>query len=163
MDALKNHVQHLWEKVLHGNIYTQLSLEERTTIHTQLEMGLNPTAMAMGLNRSASTLPRELRRNGWGRPTTRRGPGRTTVAGGDRADAAHTRAHACTVTPRIARRLRPGTALWDQHPLPEGRRLAQADWWHTGACACRHASLQVSHEPSTPPSTPCHVANCGRT
>ena len=31
-----------------GKIYTQLSLEERTIIHTQLEMGLNPTAMAMG-------------------------------------------------------------------------------------------------------------------
>ncbi len=57
-----------------GNIYTQLSLEEWTVIHTQLEIGFNPTAMAMGLSRSASTLSRELRRNGWGRPTMRRGP-----------------------------------------------------------------------------------------
>ncbi len=97
-----------------GNIYTQLSLQERTMIHTQLERGINPAAIARGLNRSASTLSRELRRNGWTRPTTRRSPGRPPVAGGYRADAAQTRAQACAVTPRVVRRLRPGTALWDQ-------------------------------------------------
>jgi hypothetical protein len=32
------------------------------------------------------------------------------VADGYRAEAAHKRAHACTVTPRVERRLRPGTA-----------------------------------------------------
>ena len=48
-----------------GNNYTPLSLEERTMIHTELEMGIKPVAIAMGLNRSASTLSRELRRNGW--------------------------------------------------------------------------------------------------
>ena len=94
-----------------GNIYTQLSLEERTMIHTQLEMGLKPTAIAMGLNRAASTRSRELLRNGWTRPTTRLGPGRPPVAGGYRAVAAHARAQACTVTPHAARRLRPGTVL----------------------------------------------------
>ena len=47
-----------------GKIYTQLSIEERTMIHTQLEMGVNPAAIAVWLNRSASTLSRELRRNG---------------------------------------------------------------------------------------------------
>ncbi len=31
-----------------GNIYTQLSHEERTMIHTQLEMGIKPVAIAMG-------------------------------------------------------------------------------------------------------------------
>jgi hypothetical protein len=36
-----------------GKIHTQLSLEEQTRIHTQLEMGLKPLAIAMGLNRSA--------------------------------------------------------------------------------------------------------------
>jgi hypothetical protein len=51
-------------KCYKGNIYTQVSLEERTMIHTQLEMGLKPTAIAMGLNRAASTRSRELRRNG---------------------------------------------------------------------------------------------------
>ena len=77
-------------------------------------MGLKPAAIAMGLHRSASTLSRELRRNGWTRPKARRGPGRPPKAGGYRADAAHTRAHTCTVTPRVARHLRPGTALWNQ-------------------------------------------------
>ena len=90
-----------------GTIYKQLSIEERTMLHTQLEQGLKPAAIALGLGRSASTLSRELRRNGWTRPKARRGPGRPPMAGGYRADAAHTRAHACTVTPRVARRLRP--------------------------------------------------------
>ena len=130
-----------------GNIYTQLSLEERTMIHTQLERGLKPAAIAMGLNRSASTLSRELHRNGWTRPTTRRGPGRPPVAGGYRADAAHTRAQACTVTPRVARRLRPGTALWNQvtRYLKAGYSPEQI----AGTLARVHAdrpSLQVSHE-----------------
>jgi IS30 family transposase len=96
-----------------GNIYTQLSLEERTMIDTQLEMGLNPAAIAMGLNRSASTLSREPCRNGRTRPKTCRGPGRPPMAGAYRADVTHLRAQACTVTPRVARRLRPGTALWE--------------------------------------------------
>ena len=39
-----------------GKIYRQLSIEERTMIQTQLEMGIRPAAIAMGLNRSASTL-----------------------------------------------------------------------------------------------------------
>jgi IS30 family transposase len=130
-----------------GKIYTQLSLEERTMIHTQLEMGLNPAAIALGLNRSASTLSRELRRNGWTRPTMRRGPGRPPVAGGYRADTAHMRAQACTVTPRVGRRLRPGTALWEQvtRYLKAGYSPEQI----AGTLARVHAdtpSLQVSHE-----------------
>ena len=90
-----------------GKIYTQLSIEERTMIHTQLEMGVNPAAIAVWLNRSASTLSRELRRNGWTRSPTRRGPGRPPVAGGYRADAAHTRA-------RPARSRRAGRAACNQ-------------------------------------------------
>ena len=74
-----------------GNIYTPLSLEERTMLPPQLERGLNPAASASGLNRSASTRARELRRNGWTRPATRRGPGRPPVAGGSRAAAAQMR------------------------------------------------------------------------
>jgi hypothetical protein len=54
-------------------IYRQLSIEERTMIQTQLEMGMKPAANAAGLNRSASTLARELRRNGWTRPKMCRG------------------------------------------------------------------------------------------
>ena len=48
-----------------GNIYEQLSLEERTMIHTQRERGIKPAAIANGLNRPASTLARELKRTGW--------------------------------------------------------------------------------------------------
>src|SRR3972149_11330637 len=83
-----------------GKIYQQLSIEERTMIQTQLEMGIRPAAIAMGLNRSASTLSRELRRNGWTRPQACRGPGRPPVAGGYRARAAPRRAPARPVAPR---------------------------------------------------------------
>ena len=105
-----------------GKIYQQLSIEERTMIQTQLEMGIKPAAIALGLNRSASTLSRELHRNGWVRSKARRPPGRPPVAGGYRAQAAHKRAHACTVRARVAPRLRPGTELWDQviHYLKAG-------------------------------------------
>ncbi len=37
-----------------GKIYQQLSIEERTMIQTQLEVGIS-SAIAVGLNRSAST------------------------------------------------------------------------------------------------------------
>ena len=33
-----------------GKIYEQLSIEERTMIQTQLEMGIKPAAIAAGLN-----------------------------------------------------------------------------------------------------------------
>ena len=46
-----------------GKIYSQLSIEERTMIQTQLEIGNKPAAIALMLNRSASTISRELRRN----------------------------------------------------------------------------------------------------
>ncbi|TQV61569.1 MAG: helix-turn-helix domain-containing protein, partial [Halothiobacillaceae bacterium] len=48
-----------------GKKYTQLSLEERTMIQTQLSMGFKPSQIAQTLGRSASTLTRELKRNGW--------------------------------------------------------------------------------------------------
>jgi len=39
-----------------GKIYTQLRLEERTMIQTQLEMGVKPAAIALGLGRSPTTI-----------------------------------------------------------------------------------------------------------
>ena len=75
-----------------GKSYSQLSIEERTMIQTQLEMGIKPAAIALGLNRSVSTVSRELSRNGWVSPRARRGLGRPPVAGGYRAQAAHKRA-----------------------------------------------------------------------
>ena len=130
-----------------GKIYEQLSIEERTMIQTQLELGIKPAAIAAGLKRSASTLSRELRRNGWTRPKTPRGPGRPLVAGGYRAEAAHKRAQVCTVRPRVERRLRPGTALWSHvlRYLKAGYSPEQI----AGTLAVVHPdtpSLQVSHE-----------------
>lgn len=130
-----------------GKIYQQLSIEERTMIQTQLEMGIKPAAIAVGLNRSASTLSRELRRNGWARRKTCCGPGRPPVAGGYRAQAAHQRAQACTVTPRVARRLRPGTALWK--PVLRYLRAGYSPEQIAGTLAGvhpDHPALRVSHE-----------------
>ena len=130
-----------------GKRYGQLSIEERTMIQTQLEMGIKPAAIALGLNRSASTLSRELRRNGWVRSKERRGPGRPPMAGGYRAQAAHKRARACTLTPHVERRLRPGTALWGRviRYLKAGYSPEQI----AGTLALMHSetpSLRVSHE-----------------
>jgi len=130
-----------------GKRYGQLGIEERTMIQTQLEMGIKPAAIALGLNRSASTLSRELRRNGWVRPKEGRGPGRPPVAGGYRAQAAHQRARACTLTPHVERRLRPGAALWGRviRYLKAGYSPEQI----AGTLALVHSetpSLRVSHE-----------------
>lgn len=130
-----------------GKNYTQLSIEERTMIQTQLGMGIKPAVIALGLNRSPSTLSRELRRNGWARQKTCRGPGRPPVAGGYRAEAAHKRARACTVAPRVGRRLQPGGALWDQVSgyLKSGYSPEQI----AGTLARVNAetpTMQVSHE-----------------
>lgn len=130
-----------------GKIYQQLSLEERTMIQMQLEMGIKPTAIALGLNRSASAISRELHRNGWVRPNVCRGRGRPPIAGGYRAEAAQKRANACTAAPRVERRLRPGTVLWEHVMgyLKEGYSPEQI----SGTLALVHPekpTLQVSHE-----------------
>ena len=130
-----------------GRNYKQLSIEERTMIQTQLEMGVKPAAIARGLCRSASTLSRELNRNGWIRPKDRCGRGRPLIAGGYRSDAAHRRARACTTKPRVGRRLRPDTPLWERvcHYLKARCPPEQI----AGTLALVHPdtpSLQVSHE-----------------
>jgi len=127
--------------------YKQLNLEERTMIQTQLSMGFKPGRIARELGRSASTLSRELKRHGWVCPQAHRGRGRLLVAGGYRADAAHKRAHASLVKPRVERRLQPGTALWGQVTgyLKTGYSPEQI----AGTLAAVHpdtSSLQVSHE-----------------
>jgi IS30 family transposase len=130
-----------------GKNYKQLSIEERTMIQTQLEMGIKPAAIALGLHRSASTLSRELHRNGRTSPRARRGPGRAPLAGGYRADAAHRRARICTVTPRVDRRVRPGTVLWK--PVLRYLKAGYSPEQIAGTLAVVHPetpSLQVSHE-----------------
>ena len=130
-----------------GKNYNQLSLEERTMIQTQLGMGIKPSAIAKTINRLPSTVSRELRRNGWSRPKTPRGPGRPAVAGGYRAEAAHKRAQACTIKPRVERRLKPETELWRQvmYYLKAGDSPEQV----AGTLALVNPdlpTLQVSHE-----------------
>jgi IS30 family transposase len=130
-----------------GKIYDQLSIEERSIIQMQLELGVKPSVIARMLNRSASTLSRELRRNGWARQSTPRGPGRPRAAGGYQATAAQARAAACASKPRVERRLRPRTALWRRVMcyLKRGYSPEQI----AGTLALVHTgtpSLQVSHE-----------------
>ncbi len=130
-----------------GKFYAQLSIEERTMIQTQLAMGIKASVIARVLGRRASTLSRELHRNGWVCPKAPRGPGRPAVAGGYRAEAAHMRARDCIVTPRVKRRLYPGSALWDEVMHYLKRRYSPEQI--AGTLALVHAqtpSLQVSHE-----------------
>jgi IS30 family transposase len=130
-----------------GKFYAQLSIEERTMIQTQLSMGIKASVIARGLGRCASTLSRELHRNGWVCPKAPRGPGRPAVAGGYQAQAAHMRARKCTVSPRVERRLYPGSALWDEVMHYLKRRYSPEQI--AGTLALVHAqvpSLQVSHE-----------------
>ena len=130
-----------------GKSYKQLTIAERTMIQTQLAMGIKPAAIAVVLNRSASTLSRELRRNGWTGPKTHRRPGRPSVAGGYRAETAHQRAHACTVKPRVEKRLYPGTALWGH--VVDYLKAGYSPEQVAGTRATVHPdlpSLQASHE-----------------
>ena len=130
-----------------GKMYSQLSIEERTMIQTQLSMGYKPGQIARYIGRSAGTLSRELKRNGWTRPRLPRSVGRPLISGGYRADLAQGRADTCTVQPRVLRKLRAGTALWDQvtRYLHDGYSPEQI----AGTLATVHPdtpSLQVSHE-----------------
>jgi len=130
-----------------GKSYTQLSLEERTLIQTQLTQGFNPSQVAADLDRSVSTVTRELRRNGWRPSNPRFKRGRPLIAGGYRSEIAQHRAVAGHAKPRTSRRLKPGTALWEQvmHYL----RMAYSPEQVAGTLALVHAdnpSLRVSHE-----------------
>ena len=134
-----------------GKIYTQVRIEARTMLPTPLARGVTPAALAVWLNRAASTRARARRRNGWTRSPTRRGPGRPPVAGGSRADAAPTRAQACTVTPRVARRRPPGTALRD--PGLRDLKLGSSPEQMAGIRACGNAHTPTgrgSHETLDP-------------
>lgn len=99
------------------------------------------------LGRSASTLSLELKRNNWVHLMQPRCVGRPRLAGGYRSDAAHRRTHACTVKPRVLRRLQLGTVLWGHVAgyLKEGYSPDLV----AGTLATVHPdnpSLRVSHE-----------------
>jgi IS30 family transposase len=98
-----------------GEHYGQLSLAERVYLQAQLELGFKAAAIAAALKRAPSTISRELRRNGWKRP--RRSPAKAERGPlppvGYGADRAQLRADEKAALPRVARRLVPGTPLWE--------------------------------------------------
>ena len=69
------------------------------------------------------------------------------MSGSYRAAAAHLRAHACRIKPRIEKRLRPGTALW--HHVVDCLKAGYSPEQVAGTLATVHPdapSLQVSRE-----------------
>ena len=88
--------------------YRHLSLEDRCLIQAQLSLRQSPAAIAAGLCRSRSTIIREIARNGWVV-----GEDRKRVAGVYRAVRAQSRAGRRARRPRVERKLRRGTELWD--------------------------------------------------
>ena len=94
--------------------YHHLTLEDRTLIQTQLQLGFNPAAIAAALNRPRSCVSRELARNGWTRPTAIRSVGRPPVAGGYCSLRANQRAVKLAAKPRVLRKLVYGNALWSR-------------------------------------------------
>jgi IS30 family transposase len=97
-----------------GVSYRQLDDVDRVTIQTQLQMGWRPAAIAAGLQRSRSTVTRELARNGWRRSSEASPQSRRWGNGGYVARRAGQRARENHRKPRVERRLRPGTPLWDE-------------------------------------------------
>jgi IS30 family transposase len=95
--------------------YKHLVLEERILIQTQLKLGLRPIEIAKSLNRPRSCITRELKRNNWQPPTAGgRRAGRPLSSGGYTSVDANTRAKCLASTPRIARKLQIGNALWEK-------------------------------------------------
>lgn len=119
-------------------VYTQLSMEERAMIQTQLEIGFNPSAIAAGLKRSPSTIMRELWRNGWVGGKNRSRPGRPRH--GYRAVQAHKRARHSISKARTPRKLLPGNALWE-HVI----------WYLKAGCSPEQiAGILAAVHPDTP-------------
>lgn len=110
-------------------------------------MGASGRSIALALNRSQSTIARELRRNGYLAAHECSRLGRPRIAGGYDATRAGARARRLRALPRVQRKLRPGTGLW-QHVC----RLLQRRWSPPQVARTlrtRHShrrDLQVSHE-----------------
>ena len=124
-----------------GNIYTQLSLHERTMIHTQLGEGPYPGsdcpgAESFGLDAVSRTPSKRLDSP----DDASRGPGRPPLCrrlprrGGPHARPGLYGHPACGAPPATRYRV-----MGPGHPLPEGRLLARADCWYTGGCASGYA------------------------
>lgn len=127
-----------------GQMYSQLSAEERGAIMVMRASGVSHRAMARVLGRASSTITRELHRNG------QRSAGRLTLGRpGAPYDAtrAGERARRARHRPRRTRKLRPGTALWGE--VREGLALRWSPQEIARTLRRRYpgvSSWHVSHE-----------------
>jgi IS30 family transposase len=127
-----------------ANRYKHLSFEERIFIHTQLEAGCRPAAIAAGLQRPRSTICRELARNGWRAPHLPRLQGRQSINGGYRAPVAQQRANWLCAMPRVAPKLQPGNPLWQRVLAGLHQRLSPQQIART--LALMPDPVRLSHE-----------------
>jgi len=95
-----------------GGHYSHLDIRERAMIEMNLSMGKRPSQIALYLGRSRSTITREIWRNGW-RAAHYSRAGRRLAGGGYHCEKADHRAQRLRRIPRVARKLEPGTALWE--------------------------------------------------
>jgi IS30 family transposase len=121
--------------------FHHLSFPERTLIEAQISLGVRPAAIAAVLSRARSTITREIERNGW-RGLHRADPLR--VAGQYRCLPAERKAVRFAARPRVQRKLKPGTELWETviGHLREGLSPQQI----AGTLARMAAPVRISHE-----------------
>jgi len=106
-----------------GKHYTHLSAEERGVIMAMQAQGGSGRQIAKVLGRTSSTVVRELRRNGCHRPGTRKPMGRPRSIPGYDASRAGARARCLRRKPRVARKLRCNSPLWQRV-----RRMLARHW-----------------------------------
>lgn len=121
--------------------FHHLTLADRILIETQLTLGMLPGAIAAGLSRARSTIIREIRRNGW-RGLHRADPLR--VAGQYRAVPADRKAVRFAARPRVARKLRPATPLWET--VVGHLRAGLSPQQIAGTLARMAEPVRISHE-----------------
>ncbi|MGH9946550.1 MAG: IS30 family transposase [Pyrinomonadaceae bacterium] len=126
------------------NRYHHLTLEERTLIQTQLQLGFKPAAIAAGLNRPRSCITRELARNGWATPAAVRPVGRPPLAGGYCSRRANGRAVRLAAVPRVPRKLVAGNALWTR--VTDGLRQGLSPEQIAGMLGRMNEPVRLSHE-----------------
>lgn len=97
-----------------GQIYEQLSAEERGSIFAMKLANESARAIARALRRSPSTISRELKRNGWKSDEERGDRGRPAIAGAYCAIRAGRRAGRLRRKPRHERKLHVDGALWPE-------------------------------------------------
>ena len=124
--------------------YKHLTIEDRTLIQTQLQLGFRPAAIAAGLNRPRSCVTREMARNGWTATVAVRPVGRPALAGGYWASRANKRAVRLAAIPRVERKLVYGNALWERVTPRERQGLSPEQI--AGILRRMNEPVRLSHE-----------------